>query len=267
MKDIFENRSWLGIAGLITLVGILEFLTPSNLHATLPACHAPAPIYHPELVDSESHVEQCTPLNLPSYPPSAGDHYPIWASYQTYTQPVSPGFWLHSLEHGAVVLLYNCSRGCGEALAALTALIESLPVDPVCSAIPLNPAKRRVILAPDRHLDSTFYALAWGWSLASNCLDTAAIHAFYNQHYAMSKENLCNEGKDLSNSRWCNEPILGLKPKLRGNISSNPKPNIFWEGSMEKRGNLSLEFLNLNGQLLKSKKPGVPLRLRVDRTR
>ena len=50
-------------------------------------------------------------------PPVFGDHYPTWAAFQTYEYPVPLGYLVHSLEHGAVVVFYDCPEGCAEEVA------------------------------------------------------------------------------------------------------------------------------------------------------
>src|SRR5882724_4807922 len=64
---------------------------------------------HPS--EGNLHMGLCSPLFYATNPPSSGNHYPIWAAYQTYAQPLLPGFWVHNLEHGAIVMAYNCPQG------------------------------------------------------------------------------------------------------------------------------------------------------------
>jgi hypothetical protein len=135
------------------------------------------------------HVD-CLPV--PTYgtkPPSSGNHYPIWADYKTYATPVPWGHLVHSLEHGAIVIVYNCPGGCAGEVAAAQAMIDALPVDPICTA----PTKRRVILAPDPTLDIRWAASAWTWTIRAPCFDAAAFGAFAAAHYGMGGEDLCGE--------------------------------------------------------------------------
>lgn len=213
-----------------------------------PACHAPAPDSQP--VQPGIHVEDCTALDSTGiYPPSSGTHYPVWAKFKTYDQPLSRGYWMHSAEHGAVIILYNCPQGCPGDVSALQALVNSLPVDPACDAT----VKRRVILAPDKHLDSTFAVVAWGWRMKSNCLDTAAIRAFHAAHYAHATEDFCFDGEDFSGNRWCNEEQLGIRTKARGLAANGKNGNgPLWEGSLENRVDLVLEISSLAGVRLET---------------
>jgi hypothetical protein len=143
---------------------------------------------HPD--EGAQHLTSCLPA--PTYctnPPSSGNHYPSWADYMTYDTPVPWGHLVHSLEHGAIVIVYNCPGGCADEVAAAQAMIDALPVDPICTA----PTKRRVILAPDPTLDVRWAASAWTWTIRAPCFDAAAFSAFAGAHYGMGREDLCGE--------------------------------------------------------------------------
>src|SRR5215469_7417837 len=55
-------------------------------------------------IEGFNHVDACSYVDYHTLPPSSGDHYPFWAAYMTYDQPVPEGYWVHNLEHGAIVL-------------------------------------------------------------------------------------------------------------------------------------------------------------------
>lgn len=139
-----------------------------------------------------AHVAQCTPITYATNPPTSGPHYPLWARFKVYAERVPRGFWVHAMEHGAVVVTYNCPGGCAAELAALVAFLDARPVDPLCTA----PVKNRFIVTPDPLLDATFAASAWGWSLRSDCFDLPALGAFIDAHYAQAPEDFCSDGFD-----------------------------------------------------------------------
>lgn len=144
-------------------------------------------------IQPSPHVAECTPVVYSSVPPSSGPHYPYWAAFKTYSVPIPTGYWVHSLEHGAVVILYNCPNGCAAELAALDAYLTAIPADPLCVA----PLAHRYIVVPDPTLPFTFAATAWGNTLTSNCFDLPALGAFISAHYAMAPENFCFQGTDI----------------------------------------------------------------------
>jgi hypothetical protein len=144
------------------------------------------------------HVAECSPLsteNFSSIPPSSGNHYPRWAAFKGYDQTIPWGYYIHSMEHGAVVFLYNCPDGCPEDIAALKTLIEQLPEDPLCTD-PAGP-RRRILLVPEPKISSKFAAAAWGWTLQAPCVDPSTFAAFARDHYAQATEDFCNDGVDV----------------------------------------------------------------------
>lgn len=140
------------------------------------------------------HVPVCSYIAWPSNPPTSGEHYPIWAAYQTYTTPVPRGFYVHDEEHGAVVITYNCPSGCDADLAQLTAWLDARPADPACTP----PVRARIVVTPDPLIPTRFAAAAWGWALTSQCFDLAALGPFIDAHYAMAPEDFCSDGVDVT---------------------------------------------------------------------
>lgn len=156
---------------------------------------------HPD--EGAVHVA-CTPI--PTYgtrPPSSGNHYMIWADFKTYTTPVPWGHLVHSLEHGAIVIVYNCSSAdaaCAAEIARAQAMMDALPfpLSPVDADVLdgfqcVLPTRHRVILAPDPTLDVRWAASAWTWTLRSTCFDETTFGGFIKAHYAQGRENFCIE--------------------------------------------------------------------------
>jgi hypothetical protein len=145
---------------------------------------------HPD--EGALHVD-CTPVPVyQTNPPSSGNHYPIWADFQTYTTPVPWGHLVHDLEHGAIVIVYNCPNGCADEIAAAQMMIDSFPADPICVAPPNGPG-HRFVLAPDPKLDVRWAASAWTWTIRAPCFDPVAFQQFATAHYGMGREDLCGE--------------------------------------------------------------------------
>src|SRR5439155_7974720 len=103
--------------------------------------------------------------------------------------PFLPGFWVHDLEHGAVVLTYNCPGGCADDVARIQAFVDKLPAD--CGTPP-----RRIVLVPDPDLDVRFAASAWGFTLKADCFEEAPFGAFVAAHYGKGLEDICSDGVD-----------------------------------------------------------------------
>jgi hypothetical protein len=147
-------------------------------------------------IEGQLHVPECSTIAYGSKPPSSGNHYDTWAAYRIYANAIPEGFWVHNLEHGAVVISYNCPDGCADDVAAATAMLSALPPDPFCLLTSTVP--RRTIMTPDPNLDVPFAASAWGYTLRANCFDADAFRSFATRHAAAGPENLCGNGADLS---------------------------------------------------------------------
>jgi hypothetical protein len=141
------------------------------------------------------HVPIGSAIEWDSNPPSSGPHYPIWAAYTSYSSPVPRGYYVHDLEHGAIVFLYNCpdDGGCPDVVAALTAASDAIPDDPLCSAA--NQGVRvRTVITPDPLLDVPVAAAAWGFTYKAQCADLPTLIQFATSHYGQGPETLCANG-------------------------------------------------------------------------
>lgn len=133
-----------------------------------------------------------------SNPPSSGSHYPVWAAFQEFGTPVPRGYYVHDLEHGAVVLLYNCASleggadggACGAIREGLRAAVASLPDDRRCGA----GVRVRAVITPDPLSSDPVAAAAWGFTWRGKCVDQASLDAFVAAHYAHSPEDVCANG-------------------------------------------------------------------------
>ena len=169
-----------------------------------------APSYEPMPVDASAcgavvqsfpllpspHVAECSLVEYESNPPSSGPHYGFWAAFGVYDVAIPRGFWVHAMEHGAVVVSYSCTD-CADEVTAAKAWIDTLPLDPLC--VKTGAVKRRVVLTPDPLLSSRWAAAAWGVTLRSDCFEPAVFTDFYEAHEGHGAENICSDGVTLVN--------------------------------------------------------------------
>jgi hypothetical protein len=140
------------------------------------------------------HVDVDASILWDSNPPSSGPHYPIWAAYQAYTTPVPRGYYVHDLEHGAIVFLYNCGdAGCPDVVLALQAASDAIPDDPLCTSLGEG-VRVRTVITPDPLLDVPVAAAAWGWVYKAQCVDPGTLRDFALQHYGQGPEMFCSNG-------------------------------------------------------------------------
>lgn len=144
-------------------------------------------------VEASPHVTAGTATTYTSNPPSSGPHYPDWANFKEFTRPVEDGYLVHAMEHGAVLLLYECADDggtCADMVAQLRAVRDAVATDPLC-----DPGVRvRVILAPRAANDTAIAAAAWGHTYNADCVDPTSLGAFIKANYAKAPEDFCFAG-------------------------------------------------------------------------
>lgn len=123
-----------------------------------------------------------------SNPPSSGPHCPSPVPAGAYVTPVSRCAYIHNLEHGFVVLLYNCgSTECPDVVEGLKTVARDLVTESTCR-FPLT------LLTPDPDIPTQVAAVAWGWTFTASCWDegaAAALARFAREHYAQGPEDFC----------------------------------------------------------------------------
>jgi hypothetical protein len=102
---------------------------------------------------------------------------------------------MHNMEHGAVVVSYNCPEGCDAELQAATEWFNALPVDAACQL--QGAAQPRALLLPDPLLDVRFAASSWLHTLRADCFDEVAFSDFYDSNVGQGLENVCSSGADF----------------------------------------------------------------------
>jgi uncharacterized protein DUF3105 len=164
---------------------------PPRMPPERPAASCPVVIEAPAYLSSP-HVPEGTAIQYNSNPPSSGPHYPVWANFQEHAKPIERPYLVHSLEHGAIALLYKCDgAACGPILEQLRKVRDSLPRDPLCQ--PDTPV--RVVIAPDPLIAKPIAAAAWGFTYNADCVDVPTLEAFARDHYAKGPENICAAGR------------------------------------------------------------------------
>lgn len=161
-----------------------------------PAASCPVVIESPDNVGGQQHVPEGTVISYNSNPPSSGPHYPVWANFKEYSAPLDEGYLVHSLEHGAVALLYKCNPAapeCAPTIEALRKIRDSIATDPRCS----SDIRVRIIIAPFPRLEVPVAAAAWGFTYKADCVDVPTLTQFVNDYYAKSPEDICVPGRSF----------------------------------------------------------------------
>lgn len=128
-----------------------------------------------EAVPVRSFLHVVGPIEYADSPPASGDHDPCWARWGVHESVVLARNWVHNLEHGGVVFLYDCPDGCEDEVAELRALVEANP---------------RTLLTRYPELPTRFAAVSWGHRLLSDCADRSAFQSFYDSHFDRGRESI-----------------------------------------------------------------------------
>jgi hypothetical protein len=132
------------------------------------------------------HVAEGSSVTYRHNPPASGPHYPVWARYQAYTTALQRPYWVHNLEHGAIVLVYRPDAS-AETIATLTDTFRSLPNDSECG-------HARALLTPDPLLARAVTAVAANFVLEGDCASPNAIRTFALAHRNHAPEDICDSG-------------------------------------------------------------------------
>lgn len=133
-------------------------------------------------LEGADHVPEGTNIVYRSYPPASGPHYGRTASYGVHTEEVPEGYWVHNLEHGAIVVLYNCPEGCPGLVDQLRELYNTAPKGKY--------GQVKMVVAPYSRMDSRLALLAWGWREKLQDFDRERILRFYRAHVDRGPEDV-----------------------------------------------------------------------------
>jgi len=150
-----------------------------------PAADATASPGSPDQVGETQPIQDATHIQPPqkaSYqtdPPSSGPHYSIPGqapvNWGYYDRTIAPEYYVHNLEHGGVVLLYNCSTDCTADQASIKDWVSKVPKDPQFGEVKLVAVK---YVGPGHR----FAMVSWGWRMFMDTWDPAQAQRFYVTH-------------------------------------------------------------------------------------
>jgi len=126
---------------------------------------SPAPVTLPTDLGEDipvagaDHIQegvQATDWN--SDPPTSGQHYGQWAPAGFYDEEIPDGFLVHNMEHGYVIVYYNCAAvdmDCEAFKTAIEAAMAAAGNDPNTNTI-------KIIAAPRPTMDNPVTYASWG---------------------------------------------------------------------------------------------------------
>lgn len=130
------------------------------------------------------HVDEGSAITYKSNPPASGPHYPSPKDWGIYTTTIAPGYWVHNLEHGGVVVLYDCPAGCSQVVAELQQAYQTFPKDKYKEV--------KLLATPYSGLPNGIQvmAVAWDFQKAYTSFDLQKLQTFYNARVDHGPEDI-----------------------------------------------------------------------------
>jgi len=175
----------------VALLSVFVFFSASQPAYACSTIWSPAPTASPtagatpnlgyvQPDQGHNHVAVGTKVTYTYCAPASGTHFnvpgtsgPIPARVYGPNDTVTPMGWIHNLEHGGLVILYQgtSSGATPEGQAAFKAYYDAFP--PVADCGP--------VIARFDQMSSPFQAIVWGRVLPLQTFDQAEITAYWNQ--------------------------------------------------------------------------------------
>lgn len=166
------------------MAGDTSSKTMAESSATAPAA-ANRPTNGPgEAVPDEGrdHVQEGTQITYQHYPPASGPHYPRWARYGVYEDRIPEGYWVHNLEHGAIVVLYKCSDDCAAKAGPIQDLYQQLPKGKY--------GEVKFVATPYDRMPNTYAVVAWDRIDQFDQWDPDRVTRFYQAYVDKGPEDV-----------------------------------------------------------------------------
>jgi len=167
----------IGVAVLVLIVGgawwVLSSRTAAQGGPTLQGERVPH--------EGNNHVPMGSDIKYRAHPPASGDHYPTPAPRGVYPEGLLEGFWVHSLEHGYIVLAYRPPVS-PDQLEQFQEMVRSFPKSKYGYA--------KLVIVPYKDMDHPYAVLAWTWRLWLDRFDREKILEFYRAHVDRGPEDI-----------------------------------------------------------------------------
>lgn len=150
---------------------------------------APAPTPGGVMMPDEgrNHVNPGVIIPYKHYPPTSGTHYYVWGPLGVYPakkfpHPLPEGYWVHNLEHGAIVVLYHCPKACPAVVKKLTGLMKAFPKDKF--------GQVKALITPYAHMKRQIAILSWRWLDQMDTFNLNRLIGFYRLHVNHGPEDI-----------------------------------------------------------------------------
>ncbi len=173
-----EARPWLFVACIAVLAaaGVAWWVAAARPQG-------PPPPWMGQQIPEEGreHVPAGSPITYAAHPPASGPHYPAPAPAGVYAQGLLPGYWVHSLEHGYIVLAYKPPVP-DSLLAEFNSMVADFPKSRFGNV--------KLVIVPYPEMLHPFALMAWGWRLEMETFDRGTVLKFYRAHVDRGPEDI-----------------------------------------------------------------------------
>ena len=191
-RNLFIIGGILGTAAVAILIVALALNHASQVSSQnrLPFQTVSGTVGTPVPDEGQTHVDPSTIPTYKSYPPASGPHYSAQGIAPVAWQTIGSlqeGQYIHNLEHGGIVILYDCPSGtdCTTLKNSLEHYVNNLaPVEPQFNEI-------KVVLSPySRGMQKKVALVAWDYIEFLDGYDQAEITRFYENHVNQAPEKI-----------------------------------------------------------------------------
>jgi hypothetical protein len=173
-RSLVWNVILLGGGGLAILMVAIYFIALANARPGPLPGELSAPRDFPD--EGTGLVPEGAALTFQHYPPSSGAHYESVAPWGVYAEAVAEGVFVHNLENGGVVFLYDCDPPCPDLVQKFEALARKAPPDSRFGS-------RKILVTPydKSKMETPIVALAWNHQLNMPAFDEATMLQWYQR--------------------------------------------------------------------------------------
>ena len=114
--------------------------------------------------------------------PERGSVWDAPADWGVYHEAVPEERWVHNLEHGGIVILYNCPQDCPQLKDQLRNAMDTFPKGKF--------GRVKLVAVFDNKITIKLVALAWDRKLELQGFDKDQLLAFYNAYVDRGPEDV-----------------------------------------------------------------------------
>lgn len=169
--------------------------------------------------EGREHVDIGTEIKYGTNPPTSGNHYAQWTKWGVYDTPKDDRNLLHSLEHGYVIMSYNCNikptgfnlvpttlaqtsgrpmklaTESAEQVASIAAALSENFKTQQCASLVKQltdiynaKGQTRLIVIPRPNMDYRLALTAWRYMVTMDNFDKSKIETFIDGHINQGPE-------------------------------------------------------------------------------